>query len=656
METNKYEHVRGLSAQGEKCWVNWKFEEVDGRQTKVPYMPTNKRASSNAPETWSTFEEVVVAAERFDGIGIMFSGLLLGVDLDHCVDDNGEVPTDIAAFINQAQTYTEISPSGRGLHVYLRTVLPLELEANRHGGRECYTTGRYFTVSGNPWKESYPVRTVKREEAIELLKMLGYPWKKTVEIPDFLKIGSKAKDDNETLKKRMFGAKNGQEIKALYDGDMSKYDDDESRADAALCAHLAFYTHDPKQIEEIWLGSELGKRDKAHRKDYVERTISNALNFVSKSGVAVTASHDMASTRKKARYRFFKDIKTKPVDWLWPGRIALGKTTLLCGDPGEGKSLITAALAATVSRGYPWPVNGGNAPVGDVVIISAEDGADDTIGPRLEAAEADMSRVVNLDSVVRTKPDGSETEKMFSLKEDLEELGQVLSELPNPKLVIIDPVSAYLSGADSHNNAEMRSLLAPLGRVAEKFNVAIVAVSHLNKNSASTNPLYRIIGSLAFVATARGAYLVNRDKQNPSRRIIYPIKNNLGKDSTAIAFSIMETENEVPVVAWEKEEIPFSREDMLSGGGVDEKLTATDKAELLIRFELGDGPKTASYMEAVAEKEKISDKAMRLARERLGIKPVKETGKANGSFIWELPEHKDVQEVESSHEEDEISP
>jgi len=276
-----------VSAFGkEKLWINWQLEEKEGKLDKIPKMSNGHgNAKPNDPSTWSTFADVDAVRNRFSGIGIMLNDKLLGIDLDHCIVD-GEVSAQVATFIERARTYTEISPSGTGLHVYLPLTEPMTLERNKAprgigADYECYTTGRWFTFSANPWKESYELRTATPEEALDLLGILGYPWKKNqtadktggtlVEVTSPL-------TDSEVLKK-MFASKNGTKIRALHDGDVSTYGNDDSSADLALCSYLAFWTgRSISQIERIWLDSPLGQRSKTQeRKDYRERTINTAI-------------------------------------------------------------------------------------------------------------------------------------------------------------------------------------------------------------------------------------------------------------------------------------------------------------------------------------------------------------------------------------------
>src|SRR5680860_22291 len=136
-------------------------------------------------------------------------------------------------------------------------------------------------------------------------------------------------------------------------------------------------------------------------------------------------------------YRRASDIQAKPIRWLWPGRIARGKVSMLAGNPGLGKSQITACLAAIVSTGGTWPVDRTRCERGSVVILSAEDDPADTIRPRLEAAGADLSRVMILNCIVR-RTDGSG--RALSLKSDMDRLGATLAEIDDVALVVIDPI------------------------------------------------------------------------------------------------------------------------------------------------------------------------------------------------------------------------
>ena len=175
------------------------------------------------------------------------------------------------------------------------------------------------------------------------------------------------------------------------------------------------------------------------------------------------------------------DIKPQKIDWLWEQRLPLGKCVLLAGEGGLGKSMVLAWIAATVSRGKEWPCREGQSRRGSVIILSAEDDAADTIIPRLMAAGADRSKVHILEAVCKKDAEGHRT---FNLQLDLPALENKIAELGDVLLAaIIDPITSYLGKVDSHKNAELRSVLEPLGKMAARLHVTIIANTHLSKAS-----------------------------------------------------------------------------------------------------------------------------------------------------------------------------
>ena len=126
------------------------------------------------------------------------------------------------------------------------------------------------------------------------------------------------------------------------------------------------------------------------------------------------------------------------------------------------------------------------------------------------------------------------TERPFSLTDDISRLSGLVKSLNDCKLVIIDPISAYLGRTDSHKNAEVRAVLMPLADMADELNVAVLAITHLNKGGGSA--MYRSIGSIAFTAAARAVWAVTKDRDDPDRRLVLPVKNNLAQDRLGMAY------------------------------------------------------------------------------------------------------------------------
>ena len=187
------------------------------------------------------------------------------------------------------------------------------------------------------------------------------------------------------------------------------------------------------------------------------------------------------------------EIKAEKIEWIWPSRLAQGKHTCVAGEPGTGKSQLTIAVIATVTTGGDWPCGEGRAPLGSVLVLSAEDGAADTVIPRLLAAGADLSKV-HLVSAVRNA-DGK-GRRALNLQSDLDLLEQQIATIGDVALIVIDPVSSYLGKTDLHKNAEVRGVLEPIGEMAERNRVAVLSVTHFAKagSNSTTKALHRFIG------------------------------------------------------------------------------------------------------------------------------------------------------------------
>jgi hypothetical protein len=341
-------------------------------------------------------------------------------------------------------------------------------------------------------------------------------------------------------------------------------------------------------------------------------------------------------------YTRASDIQAMPIRWLWHGRIARGKVSMLAGNPGLGKSQITAALAATVSMGGTWPVDRSRCEAGNAIILSAEDDPADTIRPRLEAAGADLSRVFILDAVVDGyRADGSEAQRGFNLKSDLSRLGRMLEEIGGAALIVIDPITAYLGETDSHKNSDIRALLSPLGDLAAKHGAAVICVSHMNK-SGGGEALMRVMGSLAFVAAARAAFIVAKDADDPARRLFLPLKNNIGNDQSGLSFTVESAQVQSPSgaiatsrIAWGSEAVTVTADEAMTQRGDPEEQSDVHDAKDFLRGLLASGPVPTKQIQADATGAGYSWRTIQRAQKALGIEAVKDG--MRGGWTWKLP-------------------
>jgi hypothetical protein len=226
------------------------------------------------------------------------------------------------------------------------------------------------------------------------------------------------------------------------------------------------------------------------------------------------------------------DVKPEKIEWLWDGKIAIGKLTLFAGHPGIGKGLATMDIAARITTGQPWADSANKIPASDVLIVSSEDAINDTLVPRLMAVGADISKCSFIEAT--TDITG---ERIFALDTDLPQLQQHLEQNPEIRLVVIDPIANHLGAINSNREQEVRKVLTPLGALAAKFKVAIVIVSHFNKK-IDMEVVQRVGGAMAMTGCVRMAWAFSQSKDDENLRVMYPIKANVSKSTEGLRYDI----------------------------------------------------------------------------------------------------------------------
>ncbi len=323
------------------------------------------------------------------------------------------------------------------------------------------------------------------------------------------------------------------------------------------------------------------------------------------------------------------EIRPERIKWLWPDRVPFGMLSMLAGDPGLGKSLLTIDLAAKVSRA-----------AGEVLLLSAEDHAGATIRPRAMAANADLARI----HIVAMSREG--LDEGLRLPDDCDAL-DTLVEKHKARLVVIDPLMAHMAdGVDSHSDKSSRTALAPLHHMAERRGCAVLFVLHLNK-AKGADPMYRTGGSIAVPAAVRSALLLARDPDDPdgdrgSQRVLAHFKCNLGEFAESLTYSIgsVQLPGDEGLSAPRLMKIGTSETsgaDLLNAGSGEERSERSEAIEILEK-ELADGPVRVKEVKAAVLAAGVSPRTLDRAKSSLRVTSDRKGFGAEGEWYWELPD------------------
>jgi 5S rRNA maturation endonuclease (ribonuclease M5) len=313
----------------------------------------------------------------------------------------------------------------------------------------------------------------------------------------------------------------------------------------------------------------------------------------------------------------------KPINWLWPYRFAMGKFSLLEGDPDQGKSTLLLDLAARVSTNGVMP-DGSQGPVGNVIIMSAEDGVADTILPCVEAAGANLARIHYFKAVGKGP---------IVLPLHLKHLREQIVKLSAP-FCIIDPIASFLESARSEQ--EVRQMLYPIKEIFEEVDCALISLRHLNK-SGGQKALYRGSGFIAYAAAARSVYAVGEHPDEHGLHVFAVVKNNLAPKSkqTSLTYRLDPVSEQVARIAWVGS-CALTANDLVKPPDEPGEQTALQEAVSILEAFLKDGPKPAGACYEAGATAKISPQTMRRAKAKLKIGHYQGAGKFTESS-WALP-------------------
>jgi archaellum biogenesis ATPase FlaH len=333
-------------------------------------------------------------------------------------------------------------------------------------------------------------------------------------------------------------------------------------------------------------------------------------------------------------------VEAKDVSWLWHPYIPLGKLTLLEGDPSAGKTFLSLALCASITKGWAFLSQDGS-PLGEntephnVVYLTAEDGLDDTIKPRFDSMGGDATRFYALTG--STTNEAGEAQELPVSLADVDVLRDTLKQL-QPKLVVIDPVQAYLgAGVDMHRANEVRPLLSGLAKLAEEFRCAFILIRHVGK-STKAKAMYSGLGSIDFAAAARSVLLAG---EHDGSKVMAHVKSSLTPTGESMSYSIG---GEVGFT-WDGVST-LTAEDIRSfepEAESNDTGSSLEEAKEWLQSQLVEGALPSKALISYARAEGISKATLERAKKKLEVRSYRQSkgNEGEGTWLWYLEGHKE---------------
>ncbi|MDE1472315.1 AAA family ATPase [Eubacterium limosum] len=500
-------------------WVVWKKEtDEKGKVKKVPRNPiTGYGASSTDPETWNTFitaRDIYEETKGYDGIGFVFNNSgIVGVDLDHCIDETGQMTETAQEIIQVLDSYTEYSPSGTGVHIYAYGTLPVD--GKKKEPYEMYQNKRYFTVTGQSFHNPPKQIQYKGPEILKIYERL-FP---QVEAPAQQPISGFSVLNADEVVNRIRASRQGQAFEALYQGDISAYPS-QSEADMALCNMLAFWcAKDAQMMDAIFRQSGLyrPKWGVKHGPDtYGNITIQKAIagtadvytpkkemyghEIVTVEGGQNSPGVPAIPLPEVYNLHWLGQQDLKPVEFIVKGLLPVG-LNLLASPPKFGKSYFVFNLAICVAGGEKF-LDQETQKCG-VLYLALEDSLN-----RLQSRAFQLLGTRDLPEGVFLMLEIGDLSNGFR-----QQLEAVLDKNPEIKLVIIDTLQ-FIRGTFNRNEGayavdyrEMREIKA----IASERNLCILLVHHTRKMKDESDPFANVSGTTGITGAMDTTLILKKD-------------------------------------------------------------------------------------------------------------------------------------------------
>ena len=514
-------------------WVVWKAEEMTRRDgtkkiTKVPYNPTTGgKASTKRKEHWGTFEDACLAMvdPAYAGIGFVFTAddPFVGVDLDNCFDESGNLRDDARRAIDELQSFTEKSPSGKGLHIICKGELPPGKRTDHRLGREVYDKNRFFTITANVVEG---LGTVKKGGAA--LKALYSDWFGQSASSDTSHTVGDLDWDDGAPRVSLDDMRISEHVKTLIRTgkgplakDYLKHGSDEVDRSEALykaCQEMVSAGVNKESIltvltdENYFLGAAPlaesranGNREKG-KKWLWKYPLAKAL---AESQNIVNLFDDLPPLERSERapvrpgFRFISGAElvkgVPPTEWLIKDIIETNTMGEIFGDPGAGKSFVALDMACCIATGEGW--QGSPVKQGAVFYIAGE--GHKGIRRRLLAWE--KHRGVKIPEKIYVSTTAVPLTEDEAVQTVISEIKKMIALHGNPALIVVDTLARNFGGLNENDNKDMGIFVQHLDRLKFELDTTILVVHHTGQGNKD-----RSRGGSSFFGAVDFAYLVEK--------------------------------------------------------------------------------------------------------------------------------------------------
>jgi AAA domain len=618
-------------------WILYKLVPDEGRGKKLPISPRTGEpigATEQYLEDFVTFEEAAAASVKY-GMGISLVLLerdgIVGIDIDGGVTGgviHPEVQNWLKLFSN---TYIEFSPSGTGIHILARGRIAKALGArelpNSGGAKvEMYADSRHLTFTGNRSGGSMEVSDCQ----LQIDKLLAH-------------LGQETRRDDKKDERRM-KAQTAREIhgdnlaalRAQAPGGRNErlnqvgYFAGRAFAAGALGDDAKAVKRQIKEAAKVAWGGDVPDSDLNTFEHSWDDGLRHPLALI-----------DPPEFGKQLVVCLGSEITMERVTWLWHPLLPLGEITVFAGLPDVGKGTAAAGIIATITarRHFYGEESFNHGERDGALILSGEESYGTTTIPRIAAAGGDREKV-HIVRGVKFNKGQAQSERTLQLKKDVDVIGEYLSKNPKIILVVIDPIDCYFGGAKKNAAEDVTEIYGALKRLAEKYNVAVLLVDHLNKDSEKA-AIHRISGAGAAGARPRSAWLFASDRQDKNVRQVACLKGNVLKDDEKKSLKFRFISKDViidgtpepqPVAEWLGRSSVTAAELLAKP---DAEAGAGAMARNILKELLAAGPQLQSDIATKTEDMGINPITLRRAKETLGIESIHLPG--SRKWYWKLP-------------------